>query len=62
MKMNLLLGNDYYLDVVLPQRIEVQDGLYFFSSKLRWIHTGRTGECEVNENDTSILILTYCTI
>ena len=36
----LLLGNDYYLDVVLQQRIEVQNGLYFLSSKHGWISTG----------------------
>ena len=36
----LLQGNDYYLDVVLPQRIEVQNAIYFLSSKLGWILAG----------------------
>ena len=27
----LLLGNDYYLDKVLPQKIEVQNGLNFLN-------------------------------
>ena len=36
----LLLGNDYYLDIVLPQKIEVQNCLYFLSSKLGWLLTG----------------------
>ena len=30
----LLVGNDYYLDIILPQKIEVQPGLYLLSSKL----------------------------
>ena len=40
----LLLGNDYYLDIILPQKLEVQPGLYMLGSKLGWILTGRTSE------------------
>ena len=29
----LLIGNDYYLDIILPQKIEVQAGLYMLGSK-----------------------------
>jgi len=29
----LLIGNDYYLDVVLSQRIELQPGLFLLGSK-----------------------------
>ena len=50
----LLQENDYYLDIVLLQRTEAQDGLYFLSFVLRWILTGLTGECEVNRKDTSM--------
>ncbi|XP_045206117.2 uncharacterized protein LOC123558303 [Mercenaria mercenaria] len=57
----LLIGNDYYLDFILPQKIEVQKGLYLLNSKLGWILTGRSGEIEVDKNDTSMLILTYGT-
>lgn len=57
----LLLGNDYYLDIVLPQKIEVQSGLYFLSSKLGWILTGRTAEVENSPHDISMLTLTYGT-
>lgn len=57
----LLLRNENYLDIVLPQWIEVKDGLYFLNSKLGWILTGRTSESEVNEDETSVLILTYGT-
>ena len=57
----LLLGNYYYLDIVLPQKIEVKNGLYFISSKLGWILTGRTAELDEPANDTSLLVLTYGT-
>ncbi|MCG7879158.1 MAG: reverse transcriptase domain-containing protein [Candidatus Thiodiazotropha endolucinida] len=56
---DLLIGNDYYLDIVMGHKIEVQPGLYLLSSKLGWILTGRTNEVEENVNDINMLILTY---
>ncbi|CAG2201796.1 unnamed protein product [Mytilus edulis] len=38
----ILIGNDYYLDIILPQKIEIQQGLYLLGSKLGWILTGRS--------------------
>ena len=55
----LFIGNDYYLDIILSQKIEVQPGLYFLASKLGWILTGRTNELDSGVNEASILILTY---
>lgn len=55
----LLLGNDYYLDLVLPQRMEIQTGLYLLASKLGWILTGRTSENSDIQNDINMLIFTY---
>ena len=57
----LLIGNDYYLDIILPQKIEVQPGLYLLSSKLGWILTGRTTETETSASETNMIILTYGT-
>ncbi|CAC5424646.1 unnamed protein product [Mytilus coruscus] len=31
----ILIGNDYYLDIILLQKIEIQQGLYLLGSKLR---------------------------
>ena len=31
---DLFIGNDYYLDIILPQKIEIQTGLYMLGSKL----------------------------
>ncbi|CAC5423016.1 unnamed protein product [Mytilus coruscus] len=38
----ILVGNDYYLDIILPQKIEIQQGLYLLGSKVGWILTGRS--------------------
>lgn len=56
-KIDLLIGNDYYLDIVLGHKIEVQKGLYLLSSKLGWILTGRTGEQCYNDQDTNLLVI-----
>ena len=40
-KIDMLLGNDYYLDIVKLERHEVQPGLFIMSSKLGWILSGR---------------------
>ena len=55
----LLIGNDYYLDIILPQKIEVQAGLYMLGSKLGWILSGRTAEITIDTTEASMLILTY---
>ena len=39
-KIELLIGIDYYLDIILSQKIEIQPGLYLLASKLGWILTG----------------------
>ena len=57
----LLLGIDYYLDIILSQKNEVQLGLYLLASKLGWILTGRTSEVDSELNQTNMLILTYGT-
>ena len=47
----LLVGNDYYLDIILPQKIMLQTGLYLLGSKLGWILTGRATETDEPETD-----------
>ncbi|MEW8547947.1 MAG: aspartyl protease family protein, partial [Candidatus Thiodiazotropha sp.] len=55
----LLIGNDFYLDLVMSQRIEIHPGLYLLGSKLGWILTGRINEGTVDTCESSLLILTY---
>ena len=55
----IVIGNDYYLDLVLPQRLELQPGLNLLSSKFVWILTGRTSEVNETMDRTNILILSH---
>ena len=50
----LLIGNDYYLDITLPRKVQVQSG-----SKLGWILSGRTSEIVENSTESSMLIMTH---
>ena len=56
---DLPIGNDYYLDIIMGHKIEVQKGLYLLSSRLSWIPTGRTDEIDEDCRDVNMLILTY---
>ena len=53
----LLIGNDYYLDIVHGEKITVQEGLYLLSSRLGWILSGRIQESYETENEPNMLIL-----
>ena len=55
----LLIGNDYHLDIILPQKVEVQSGLYMLGSNLGWILSGRTSEIVENSTESSMLIMTH---
>lgn len=57
----LLIGNDYYLDLILSQKVEIQPGLYMLASKLGWILTGRTTENRGEGTESSLFVLTYGT-
>ena len=39
-QINMLIVNDFYLDLTLPDRIELQPGLYLLASRLGWIVSG----------------------
>ena len=57
----LLIGNDYYLDIILPEKFELQPGLYLRGSKLGWIITGRTSERSDENQEQSLLTLNFGT-
>ena len=40
---DVLVGNDYYWDLVEPHKIELSSGLYMVESKLGWMLNGRLG-------------------
>ena len=41
---HLLLGNDYYSELLLSNTIHIQPNLYLLESKLGWIISGRTSK------------------
>ncbi|XP_071151548.1 uncharacterized protein [Mytilus edulis] len=53
----LLIGNDHYLDLILSNKVEIRPGLYLLASKLGWIVTGRTRETYEEKSETGLLIL-----
>ena len=58
---DLLIGKDYYLDLILPQRVEIQPGLYMLGPKLGWILAGRTFDSVQKTEEQSFLVITYGT-
>ena len=55
----LLIGNGYYRDIILPQKVEVQSGLNMLGSKLGSILSGRTYEIVENSTESSMLIMAH---
>ncbi len=57
----VLIGNDFYWQIVTGEKIEISTGLYFINSLLGWIVTGRTsserGEQKVENIDESAMLL-----
>ena len=52
----ILVGSDYYLDLILPKSIEIQRGFYLLASKLGWTLTGRTQEIYSSEDEQVMMI------
>ena len=57
---DVLLGEDYYHEIVGTKRLEVRDGLYLIESKLGWIFGGRTKE--VTEKDSVSSMVMFCEV
>lgn len=55
----ILIGNDYYWDIITGEKIEISPGLYFVNSKFGWIITGRIANMgsEKQEIDESAMLL-----
>ena len=52
-QVDVLLGNDYYFDVLQPRKIDLGNGLFLFQSKLGWVCGGKvTAETEVVSEPT----------
>ena len=58
---DLLIDNDYYLDLIIPQKVEIQPGLYMLGSKLGWMLAERTPKPDQKKEEHSLLVVTYGT-
>ena len=43
-QVDMLVGNDYYFDLLQPRKVDLGNGLYMFQSKLGWIFGGKLDE------------------
>lgn len=60
----LLIGSDFYLDLILPQRVEIKPGLYMLATKLGWVLSGRVSGGANNDQsekalEPNMLVITY---
>ncbi|XP_057296268.1 uncharacterized protein LOC130625227 [Hydractinia symbiolongicarpus] len=59
--LGLLIGNDHYHDIVLPERKKVDNGLCLINSLFGWILSGRISENEKHTSDVSMFVMTHTT-
>ena len=59
--LGLLIGNDYYYDIILPEKEQIADGLYLVNSIFGWILTGRTSGNNDRNADTAMFVITRTT-
>ena len=57
----ILIGKDYYNDIISTERMKIQEGLYIIKSKFGWMINGRTKAKEGNKNEKAMLIMTQST-
>ena len=53
----LLIGNDYYCELILPKRKKLSPGLYLLASHLGWILSGRLPTEEKKMSEVSMLLM-----
>ena len=55
----VLIGSDYYHDIISSEKVQIQEGLYVVRSKFGWIICGRTTGNEQDSMENSMLVMTY---
>ena len=48
---DILVINDYYLDLILSRKVEVQQGLYLLESKLGWLLSGSASDSRLKNKN-----------
>jgi len=54
----MLIGNDYYFNLLEPQKTDMSGGLSILHSKLGWIQGGRVKQPPVMHSESSLLVST----
>ena len=57
----ILIGNDYYNDIMLTERLKIQEGLYIIKSKFGWMINGLTKLKQGKKSKNVMLIMTHST-
>ena len=54
----MLIGNDYYFELLQPRKIDLGEGLFLFYSKLGWILSGQVHNNTEESSETNLLVNT----
>ena len=57
--LGLLIGSDYYHEMISPERQKLQNGLYAVKSKFGWIICGKTGIHNAENTDNTMFVMTF---
>ena len=55
----VLIGSDYYNDVMTGERKQVQDGLFVLKSKFGWVVSGRTKGKDKHHSESTLFVMTH---
>ena len=55
-KIDILIGNDYYDDLMKTDKIEVEKGLYLVNSTLGWMFSGRVPDGSNDDQENMLLV------
>ena len=58
--LGLLIGNDYYNDVMSSEKVKIEEGLYIIKSKFGWVISGRTtNQRNERQQENIMFIMTH---
>ena len=57
-QVDMLVGNDYYFELLQPRKIDLENGLYLFQSKLRWVFGGKVESKTEVVSEQNLLVST----
>ena len=56
-KVDILLGNDYYDEIIGSDKLKLDRGLYLINSSLGWMFSGRIPRGLSNDKDEQVMIV-----